>query len=115
MTGNDWESLKSKGDTAVENWIAEQLIGRSCTIVLVGAGTANRKWINHEIAETWNERKGIVGVRVHGLKNLAGFAAPRGGTHFRSCPSPLRVSLSPLWLSFMILLSRTIARLPTTP
>jgi hypothetical protein len=82
MRGNDWEALKSRGDSAVENWIAEQLTGRSCTIVLVGAGTANRKWINHEIVETWNERKGIVGVRIHGLKNLAGFTAPRGGNPF---------------------------------
>ena len=82
MRGNDWEALKSRGDRAVEKWIAEQLTGRSCTIVLVGAGTANRKWVNHEIAETWNEGKGIVGVRIHGLKNLAGFTAPRGSDPF---------------------------------
>ena len=82
MRGNDWEALKGKGNLAVENWIAEQLVGRSCTVVLVGAGTANRKWMNYEIAETWNERKGVVGVRIHGLKNLAGFTAPRGDNPF---------------------------------
>ncbi len=27
---------------------------RSCTVVLVGENTANRKWINHEIVESWN-------------------------------------------------------------
>ena len=68
---NDWESLKKNGDAAVEKWIADQLSGRSCTVVLVGSGTANRKWINHEISETWNEGKGLVGIRIHGLKNLS--------------------------------------------
>jgi hypothetical protein len=79
---NEWEELKKKGDANVEKWIRDQLYGRSCTVVLVGSGTANRKWINHEISETWNEGKGIVGVRVHGLKNLSGYTATAGSNPF---------------------------------
>ena len=40
------------------------------------------KWINHEILETWNEGKGIVGVRIHGLKNLAGSTSTAGSNPF---------------------------------
>ena len=43
--------------------------GRSCTIVLVGANTANRKWINHEIIRSWDEGMGVVGIHIHGLLN----------------------------------------------
>ena len=47
---NDWETITKGGDKAIEKWIADQMSGRSCVVVLIGAGTANRKWINHEIA-----------------------------------------------------------------
>ena len=79
---NDWEALKKTGDAAVQKWIADQLYGRSCTIVLIGSATANRKWINHEISETWNEGKAIVGVRIHGLKDLNGATSVRGANPF---------------------------------
>lgn len=48
---NDWETVKSGKDVAIKRWISNQMKGRSCTVVLVGANTANRKWINYEIAE----------------------------------------------------------------
>jgi hypothetical protein len=79
---NDWEELKKKGDSNVEKWIKDQLVGRSCTVVLVGSGTANRKWINYEISETWNENKGIVGVRINGLKDLNGSTSWSGANPF---------------------------------
>jgi len=47
-TDNDWESVTKGGDDAIKRWIADQIYGRSCTVVLVGANTANRKWINYE-------------------------------------------------------------------
>jgi MTH538 TIR-like domain (DUF1863) len=52
--------------------------GRSCTVVLVGTNTANRPWINHEIVESWNRGMGVVGLRIHGLKNLAGLISESG-------------------------------------
>lgn len=66
---NDWESITRGGDAAIKKWIMEQLKYRSCTVVLVGANTANRRWINFEIIESWNAGMGIVGIRVHGLMN----------------------------------------------
>jgi hypothetical protein len=79
VSANDWESVKSGGDSAIEKWITNQLDGRSCTVVLVGAETANRRWVRHEIIESWNSRKGVVGIRVHSLKDNDGnqnFAGP---------------------------------------
>ena len=52
---NDWETVKMGGDAAIERWIASQMHYRSCTVVLVGSNTANRKWINYELLnlERW--------------------------------------------------------------
>ncbi len=79
---NDWETVTRGGDEAIKRWIKTQMGGRSCTVVLVGRETANRKWINHEIVESWNSGMGIVGIRVHGLKNQAGFIANPGENPF---------------------------------
>lgn len=81
-TDNDWETIKKGGDKAIKKWIAEQMHGRSCTVVLVGSNTANRKWINHEIIESWNQGMGVVGIRIHGLKDLNGNTSAAGKNPF---------------------------------
>ncbi len=66
---NDWETVKKGGDTAIKRWIANQMNLRTCTVVLVGTNTANRKWINYEIKKSWDDGMGVVGIHIHGLKN----------------------------------------------
>lgn len=79
---NDWHAIASGGEAAIRRWIASQLDGRSCTVVLVGTHTANRPWINHEIVESWNRGMGVVGIRIHGLKNLDELVSNAGGNPF---------------------------------
>lgn len=52
---NDRESTTQGGDSAIPAWTEDQPYGRSCTIVPVGPNTAERKWIDHEIVESWND------------------------------------------------------------
>lgn len=66
---NKWETVKGSGDAAIKKWISDQMHGRSCTVVLIGSDTANRKWINHEIIKSWDDGMGVVGIHVHGLKD----------------------------------------------
>ncbi|MEO1137831.1 MAG: TIR domain-containing protein [Pseudomonadota bacterium] len=79
---NDWETIVGGGDAAIEKWIAEQMKGRSCTVVLIGADTANRKWINHEIVKSWDSKMGVVGIHVNGLLNADGKTSPKGKNPF---------------------------------
>lgn len=79
---NDWETITKGGDDAIKRWIAGQLNGRSCTVVLVGSDTANRKWINYEIVQSWNDGMGVVGIRIHGLKNSKGEVSTMGNNPF---------------------------------
>ena len=67
VTDNDWERIKRGGTKAIQDWIDRQLKGKSCTIVLIGAKTAGRKWIKYEIEKSWNDGKGVLGIHIHNL------------------------------------------------
>ena len=81
-TDNDWEEITTGGDEAIEQWIDEQLDGKSCNVVLIGENTAGRKWIKYEIKTAWNSKKGLVGVYVHRLKDFDGYQASKGRNPF---------------------------------
>ena len=81
-TDNDWQKVTASGDAAITKWISDQMHGKSCTVVLVGSATANRKWINHEIVRSWDEGMGVVGIYIHALKNLAGETSTQGSNPF---------------------------------
>jgi len=72
VSDNDWHTVTQRGDAAIQSWIDGQFSGRSCAVVLIGAATARRKWIDYEIGKAWNDGKGLVGVHIHNLKNAAG-------------------------------------------
>lgn len=82
LSAQDWESVKAQGDAAIENWIAEQMAGTSAVVVLVGAETANRKWVRHEITKAWNDKRPLVGVHIHGLADNSGNTDSAGQNPF---------------------------------
>jgi hypothetical protein len=81
-TDNDWESIKRGGDIAIQRWIDNQLDGKSVAIVLIGANTMGRRWINYEISKAWNDGKGLLGIHIHYLKDRYGFQSSRGANPF---------------------------------
>jgi hypothetical protein len=85
---NDWEEVKKGGDAAIERWIKGQLEGKTCAVVLIGTNTAGRKWIDYEIKEAWNSGKGVVGIYIHGLKNLQEERSTKGSNPFTEFTMP---------------------------
>ena len=79
---NDWEAVTKGGDKAIKKWIDDQMHGKSCLVVLVGAKTAGRKWIKYEIKKAWDAGKGVVGIYVNKLKDAAGDTAEKGRNPF---------------------------------
>jgi len=73
VTVNEWEDIKRQGKTAIESWIESNMKFKSCVVVLVGAETARRPWVKHEIQKAWELRKGIVGIYIHNIR------CPRNG------------------------------------
>jgi len=82
VSPNDWEAVKRAGNSAIEYWIDQQMGGRTCAVVLVGAQTANRPWVQYEIKKAWNDGLGVVGIRIHGLKNNDQHVSIRGANPF---------------------------------
>jgi hypothetical protein len=79
---NDWEAIKKGGDAAIQRWIDGQLVGRTCSIVLIGANTSGRKWINYEIEKSWNDGIGLVGIHIHRLKDFSSLQSTKGSNPF---------------------------------
>jgi antiphage defense system Thoeris ThsB-like protein len=79
---NDWETITKGGDEAIKTWISGQMSGKSCAIVLIGANTAGRKWINYEIVKAWDDNKGVLGIYIHNLKDNKKNQSTKGGNPF---------------------------------
>ena len=71
----DWEKVQRRGDKAIKEWIDRQLHGTSVTVVLIGKETHERKFVNYEIEQSHKKGNGIIGVRIHGLKDQNGDSA----------------------------------------
>ncbi len=78
----DWAALTKAGEVAMQRWIDSQLAGRECTIVLIGANTAGRRWIRYEIEKSWAEKKGLLGIHIHNLTDNAGAKSAKGKNPF---------------------------------
>jgi len=78
----EWESIKREGPQSVRNWISKQLHGTSVTVVLIGEETASRPWVKYEIEESVKRGNGILGVRIHSIKNLQSQTSSRGVNPF---------------------------------
>lgn len=68
----DWEQVKRRGTDAIKKWIEDQMAYKTAVVVLVGAETANRPWVQYEIEYAWRNRKPLVGIRIHGMKDASG-------------------------------------------
>ena len=79
---NDWETITKGGDAEIRKWIDDQMRGRSCVVVLIGANTAGRKWINYEIRKAWEDGKGLLGIYVNKLKDADGETSTKGANPF---------------------------------
>ncbi|EMR0602253.1 TIR domain-containing protein [Stenotrophomonas maltophilia] len=79
---NDWEKIKLGGDAAIARWINSQLENRSCTVVLVGAQTSQRRWVRYEIEKSWSKGMGVFGIRIHRLLNSDRVPSSPGGNPF---------------------------------
>lgn len=82
LAANKWEEIKKEGDAAVEKWIDNNMKGKDCLIVLVGAKTAGRRWVKHEIKKAWEKGLGVMAIYVHNLKDANGDQSDKGSDPF---------------------------------
>ena len=79
-----WEEAKKKGDADVKKLIDNGLVGTSVTVVLIGAETSTRKFVNYEIEQSIARGNGLLGIYISGIKDQKGNTDTQG-------PAPARL------------------------
>lgn len=83
-TDRDWEEVRVKSDSAIKEWIDEQVALSTCVVVLVGSTTAYRKWVLYEIEKAYELNKGLVGIYIHKIRNVVGDRTGKGNNPFEN-------------------------------
>jgi hypothetical protein len=78
----EWEKVKKKSDSDIENWIDEQLKGTSVTVMLIGEKTSGRKWINYELTSSYKKKNGLLGIYIHNIKDQDKMTTSKGRNPF---------------------------------
>ena len=82
LSANKWEEIEDQGDAAIEKWIANNMKGKECLVVLVGSKTAGRRWVKHEIKKAWKDGLGVLAIYIHNLKGSDGNQTTKGSDPF---------------------------------
>lgn len=82
LSSQKWEDVAAGGAATIQKWIDEQMVGKSCNVVLIGSKTAGRKWVNYEIRKAWDSGKGVIGIYIHKLKDKDGYTSTKGANPF---------------------------------
>jgi hypothetical protein len=100
----EWEMARNQDDEAIKRWIDNQLDGTSVTAVLIGTATSERKWVTYEIKKSHEERKGLLGVYLHNIKDGDGNIVSKGKNPFDNLhflgQSGNKVQLSTIYPSY---------------
>lgn len=79
-----WEDVKRSGDATIKRWINARLDRSSVVVVLIGAETANRYYVQYEIQRAHSLRRGLIGINVNAIADF------QQGTHLRG-PNPFEL------------------------
>lgn len=87
-----WEEAKKKGDATVKKLIDEALVGTTVTVVLIGAETAQRKFVTYEIERSVARGNGLLGIYIDQIEDQNGRTTIRGAV-----PEALRKASAPVY------------------
>lgn len=77
-----WEAVKKQGDEAIKRWINNALKGTSVTVVLIGAETNSREWVDYEIEQSKKVGNGMLGIYIHNIRDQRGNTDVKGKNPF---------------------------------
>lgn len=87
-----WEEAKRQGDAVVKQLIDAGINGTAVTIVLIGAETANRRYVSYEIEQSIAKGNGLLGIRIDSIKDENGQTDPPG-----PIPAALSMANAPIY------------------
>src|SRR5689334_10874509 len=66
---SEYVEAKKKSQAAIDRMIRNKLAGTTVTVVLIGTETASRPWVQREIELSLEQKNGLLGIRIHHLKD----------------------------------------------
>lgn len=82
IDGSLWEEAKNKGEAAIKKLIDDGLENTTVTVVLIGAKTSEREYVEYEIDQSWKRGNGLIGIYIHQLENQDGETDSKGDDPF---------------------------------
>ncbi len=76
------EEARKNGDEAIKRLINDGLKGTSVTVVLIGAETSEREYVEYEIEKSWERGNGLIGVYIHNIEDRYGYKDSKGSNPF---------------------------------
>jgi MTH538 TIR-like domain (DUF1863) len=64
---SEYEEAKRKSQPAIDRMIRNKLAGTTVTVLLIGAETAARPWVQREIELSLAQQNGLLGIHIHHL------------------------------------------------
>lgn len=81
----------------MKSWIDRGLRRDGCDRRLIGAQTADRRYVQYEIEESHRRGNGLLGIHIHRLKNQKGETSSRGRNPFSNITVEVEESFLGLW------------------
>jgi hypothetical protein len=75
----EFETVKKKGDAAIQAWIDNQLTSTTVTVVLVGEHTCSSKWVKYEIEASKKRGNSLLGIDISKIKDFDAKTSERCG------------------------------------
>lgn len=66
------EKVKKGTKKEIRKWIDGQLKGTSVTCILIGSKTDESEWVKYEIEKSIEQKKGLLGILIHDLRDVEG-------------------------------------------
>jgi hypothetical protein len=106
-----WETAKITDEDVLKRMLDQALKPTSVTVVLIGAETANRRWVQYEIRKSLEQGSGILGIYIHNIPDLRTGKSDKQGTNPLDCfvvpqktqcanSSPVQLPLSSVYSTY---------------
>ena len=64
-----WEEAKRKNPAAIKALIDAELKNTSVTVILIGSGTYERRWVRYEIFKSIYQYNKVIGIHINAIKD----------------------------------------------
>lgn len=77
-----FEKAKNENPESLKRFLRKEMNGSSVISVLIGAETAERRWVRFEIMQAIWDARGLMGIRIHSIEDWQGRRSSVGENPF---------------------------------